>query len=336
MRVDQSQGKYVMALIRVIKEASSISEGCRLVGVHRSTYYRWMVRVERGLAPVAGGRGRNRMHSPGRVRLESEVIALALANPPWGPNMLFHHLVAAGVEVGSASMVWRILERQGLNTAPKRYALMRSATGFDVADTMTVPSNMYTPPVGVLKADIPGDLVQIDCFHIGRVKGAKIAGHGQGTVWQYTAIDVASSYVWAELHTTRHSPSPVLTTALAHKVATELAQWGWTLTQVSTDNGNEFVANLFKDTLESEGVTHRRIRPGRPQSNGKVEGVQGTILRELWQPTFTTYAEPTISGLRQDLDDYLAWYNNKRPHTGRWNKGKPPIQIIEPNTGNYP
>ena len=43
--------------------------------------------------------------------------------------------------------------------------------------------------------------MQFDCFHVGRLSGTK------GTVWQYTAIDVASAYTWAELHVTPRNPS---------------------------------------------------------------------------------------------------------------------------------
>jgi len=93
---------------------------------------------------------------------------------------------------------------------------------------------------------------------------------------------------------------------------------------------------LFTNSLQAANIKQRFIRPGRPQTNGKVEQVQNTILRELWHPTFTTYAEPSITSLRKDLHDYLEWYNNKRPHTGRWNQGRPPTEIIEPNPGNYP
>lgn len=336
MRVDQSRDKYVMALIRVIQDAPSVAEGCRRVGIHPSTYYRWIGRIRRDGSPSGVGGAGRRVQTPERVRIEAQVVALALANPPWGPNMLFHHLVRAHVGVGSPSQVWRILKHHGLNTAAFRYETMRVAMGLDVAHEILLPSRMHKQPIGRLDADIPGDLVQIDCFHIGRVKGAKVAGHGQGTVWQYTAIDVASSYVWAEIHTTKHNPSPALTTGLAHKVATELAKWGWKLRAVTTDNGNEFKANVFTNTLEAAGVEHRFTRPGRPQTNGKVEQVQNTVLRELWHPTFTTYTEPSISSLRDDLVDYLDWYNTQRPHTGRWNRGKPPIQIIEPNAGNYP
>lgn len=332
MRADQSHEKYVMALMRVIREAPSVAEGCRRVGIHRSTYYRWRKRLVRKASLVGAGR----RVSPERVRLEAQVVAMALANPPWGPAMLFHWLVAAGVPVGSSTQVWRILKTHGLNTAYRRYEVMRLAIGLEAPDQLVTPAQTRRSPVGQLEADQPGDLVQMDCFHIGKIRGAKIAGYGQGTVWQYTAIDVASSYVWAEIHTSRHNPDPVRTTALAHRVATELAGHGWQLTAITTDNGNEFKADLFSDSLTAAGIDHRRITPGRPQTNGKVEQVQNTILREFWHPTLVGYTEPSLTGLRQGLTDYLTWYNTLRPHQGRWNQGQPPTNIIQPNTGNQP
>ena len=42
--------------------------------------------------------------------------------------------------------------------------------------------------------------MQTDCFFIGRLSGSK------GSVWQYTAIDVASGFTWAELHASERNP----------------------------------------------------------------------------------------------------------------------------------
>jgi hypothetical protein len=44
-----------------------------------------------------------------------------------------------------------------------------------------------------VEAERPGELVGVDSFFVGRLAGTK------GAVWQLTAIDVASSYAWAEL-----------------------------------------------------------------------------------------------------------------------------------------
>jgi hypothetical protein len=55
----------------------------------------------------------------------------------------------------------------------------------------------------------------MDCFHVGRLAGT------EGVVWPYTAIDVASAYVWAELYVTPRNPSARFT-SLARRVAAEL------------------------------------------------------------------------------------------------------------------
>jgi len=215
--------------------------------------------------------------------------------------------------------------------------MLAVARGLNQADTALTSRAGSKRRIGVLHAEKPGDLIQMDCFQIGALKEARLgAAKKPGMVWQYTAIDVASSFTWAELHTTAHNPSALHTTALALRVAETLTGWGWDWKTVSTDRGNEFVDHRYRETIANLGVQHRFIAPGRPQSNGKVEQVQNTILQECWMPTFVTYTHPSITGLRTDLVEYLNEYNNTRPHTGKWNKGKPPATIITPNTGNQP
>jgi hypothetical protein len=57
------------------------------------------------------------------------------------------------------------------------------------------------------------------------------------------------------------------------------------------------------------------IRSGRPQTNGCVERVQGTILEECWKPAFARYLIPKQIGLRHDLDRYLRYYTRSRRST---------------------
>ncbi len=335
MTADQLIAAQRMHLMSIVENAPSVREGCRVARIHHSTYYDWKARRDvegiDGLAPLYS---RTRVKSAARIRYEAEVVALALANPAWGPRRLFGELKRRGVEAGSSSQVWRILVNHRLNTRQRRYRLMANAQGLAIAETEGPVRSR--PWVGTLDAENPGDLVQMDCFHIGRLKESRMGvAKKPGTVWQYTAIDVASSFTWAEIHTTAHNPSSAHTTALAFKVAEDLARWGWEWKQVSTDRGSEFVAHQFGDALDQLGVEHRYIKPGRPQSNGKVEQVQNTILQECWKPALISYVEPSITGLREDLEFFLDDYNNHRPHHGRWNQGDPPATIIA-NTGNQP
>lgn len=318
MAVDDRVFEYRKRLVAVIELAPNKRAACRQAGIHPSTFYRW----------------RHALSHPKRPRavswldsyLQRRIVAAALASPDAGPQHVADQLALSGVVV-SPSRVWRTLKRHRLNTRQLRYALLEVHQ--QGAPAVTRRRHVY---VGELAAEVPGDLVQMDCFRVGSFKETRLGGSKakRGVIWQYTAIDVASSYTWAQLHATAGNPSPAITSQLAHLVAAELTDWGWDLTAVSTDNGNEYRSRLFQDTLEGLGVEHRFIRAGRPQSNGKVERVQGTILEECYQPALIAYVEPSITGLRRDLNDYLTYYNYRRPHRGKWNKGKPPTQIIHP------
>ncbi|MCA1697712.1 MAG: hypothetical protein LC790_01925 [Actinobacteria bacterium] len=57
-----------------------------------------------------------------------------------------------------------------------------------------------------------------DCFKVGRLRGTT------GEVWQLTAIDVYSSYGWAELVACPSgNPTAAQTSKLARRIAAELA-----------------------------------------------------------------------------------------------------------------
>src|SRR5256714_4189402 len=173
-----------------------------------------------------------------------------------------------------------------------------------------------------MEASEPGEKVQLDCFFVGRLSGTK------GTVWQYTATDVASAFAWAELHTSDRNPRGRHTRELLHRVARELKAAGWRLQEVTTDNGSEFRSHEFRHAVDELGARQRFIKAGRPNSNGCVERLQLTILEECWRPAFARSPVPKITGLSRDLDDYLATYNLDRAHTGRLTQGRVPGDIV--------
>ncbi|MCA1678395.1 MAG: integrase core domain-containing protein, partial [Actinobacteria bacterium] len=97
---------------------------------------------------------------------------------------------------------------------------------------------------------------------------------------------------------------------------------------VTTDNGSEFRAREFRDTVEALGARQRFIRAGPPNSNGCVERVQLTILKECWRPAFARSLIPKSSALAHDRDQYLTAYNTDRAHTGRLTQGRVPADIV--------
>ncbi|MFF7581035.1 integrase core domain-containing protein, partial [Streptomyces sp. NPDC008061] len=104
---------------------------------------------------------------------------------------------------------------------------------------------------------------------------------------------------------------------------------GITVERVLTDNGSCYKSKLFTQTLTSAGIAHKRIRPYRPQTNGKVERFNRTLLEEwAYLRPYTTNTERTAA-----LADFLHTYNHHRCHTALG--GKPPISRVNNATGQY-
>ncbi len=174
-----------------------------------------------------------------------------------------------------------------------------------------------------IEVDRPGELVGIDCFYVGRLRGT------EGAIWQLTAIDVCSSFAWAELVICKQgNPTAAQTSKLARRVARELKAAGWRLERLLADNGNEFRGERFHATIERLGAKVTHIHAGRPQTNGHVEALHKTILEECWRPAFARYLYPRYSSLTRELDRYLAYYDFDRVHHGRLTRGRIPADIV--------
>ncbi|GLW65190.1 hypothetical protein Arub01_34340 [Actinomadura rubrobrunea] len=100
------------------------------------------------------------------------------------------------------------------------------------------------------------------------------------------------------------------------------ASCGITVRRVPADNGSCYRSRLWRDTLAAAGITHKRTRPFRPQTNGKVERYHRTLLDE-W-----AYARPYASETerRAALAPWLHLYNHHRGHTALG--GLPPASRV--------
>src|SRR5215208_3423712 len=298
---------------------TTVANACRVFGVHRSTYYRWKGMVGRSGLEMLRPRERRRPQMPNQlsVMVEQRIVAFVLGHPGLGPKRVATRLARPewGGLLVSPNGVYKTLVRHGLNTRAKRLALV---AGYRAPFE---PPREPGPEPHV-DSDYPGELVGLDCFFVGRLHGAK------GPVWQITAIDTYSSFAWADLVVTPPAgPTVQQTSALARRVAAELQHAGWRLERVLTDNGNEFGRQAFGSQLP-EGVTHTRIRSGRPQTNGHVERLHRTILEECWRPAFARYLQVRFTGLRRDLTRYLHDYNYDREHHGRKTAGRCPADLV--------
>jgi transposase InsO family protein len=299
---------------------TNVSAACRTFGVHRSTYYHWKRQVDRHGLEMLRPRERRRPQMPNQLPkiIEERIVSFSIAHPGLGPRRVASELARKkwGAIVVSPNGVWKVLRRHGLNTRAKRLGLI---AGYAAP---------YEPPRDPgpeqhIEVSEPGELVGIDCFYVGRLKGT------EGAIWQLTAIDIASSYAWAELVICKQgNPTARQTSKLAERVAKELKAAGWKLQRMLSDNGNEFRGSDFTSTLQKLDAAHSRIHAGRPQTNGNVEALHKTILDECWRPAFARYIYPRYSGLKRELETYLRFYNTDRVHHGRLTRGRIPAEIV--------
>ena len=210
-----------------LAERTSVAEACRTFGVHRSTYYAWKRRVERHGLEILRPRERRRPKMPNALpaMVEERVLSFAIAHPGLWPRRVASERGREkwGAIAISHATVWRVLRRHGLSTRARRCALV---AGYRAP---------YEPPrrpeeARQVEASHPGELVGMDCFFVGRLQGTK------GAVWPLTAIDVHSSFAWAELvRCPKGHPTGEQTSQLAERVAGELSAAGWRLERVLSD-----------------------------------------------------------------------------------------------------
>jgi transposase len=233
--------RFRLRSFAIAAELGNVRAACRAMGIHPSTYYRWKGQLDRYGPEILRPRERRvpRMANATSPLVEQRVVAFALGHPGFGPARIAAELAKpkwGGISL-SANGVWRVLRRHGLSTRAKRYGLV---AGYAAPPA---PERPAPPPERHLDVHHPGQLVQLDCLCIGRLSGTK------GTVWQYTAIDVASASTWATLQVTRRNPSATWTSALARQVAADLASRGWRLERVMSDNASEFRSATFQATI---------------------------------------------------------------------------------------
>ena len=292
-----------------------------------ATASRWSRRYRSGL-PLTDLSSRPRT-SPSRLsqRLERRIIALRFTRR-WGPHRIAWHLGLARSTVG------RVLARY-------RMPLLRhldQGTGLPVRR----PS-----PVRYEKQR-PGELVHVDIKKLGIIPdggGWRVHGKGsaqdrragvardraarrgaspsRGYLFLHHAVDDCTRLAYSERLPDERKESAA---AFWRRACAFFAEHGITVEALMTDNGACYRSRLFAAALGTS-VKHRRTRPFRPQTNGKVERFNRTLAAE-W-----AYARPYTSEAERQTAyaDWLHHYNHHRPHTGLG--GSTPAQRVHNLTG---
>jgi transposase InsO family protein len=306
--------------VRLIEHAAKINnvaEACRVFGVSRKSYYEWLKKAEfYGLSALLP-RERRKPHQPNAMTSEEVAVILseAIARPTLGPKSLLRHLKPRGVD-RSASGVAKVLRRHHLGTARERIAALASLTA---AESGQVTDEALEGPFGFcLFASTPGQVVALDTFYVGRLKGV-------GAVWQLTAVDVATRIAVVQLVV--GDKTATVAAAFLDHLKKALRKHGITLTGVLSDNGPEFTGKAFKTRAGELALVHHRIPPRSPNHNAVCERFHGTVLHEFYRPHFHRGRVDDIALLDRSLQTWLVDYNHHRPNHGDYMAGRTPLQV---------
>jgi transposase InsO family protein len=322
--------KVVQLRRHVIQRAAAgipVTRVCREAGISRTLFYRWKRRfVQYGAAGLAPRPARpkrwGRQSSPA---LEHAVLAYALHWPTHGPRRIADQLRQRryGSWRISATGAYKILRRHGVRTRWERLARLEGEA-LVVSGLLTErTARRLSQEARHIEAERPGDLVCLDSFYIGKLKGV-------GRVWQLTACDAATSYGIAQV--VRGTPRPAVGAAfLAERVLPIYRRAGHPVRAVLTDQGIEW-RGAFDAACRTAGIAHRRTQPRHAWTNGFVERLQGTILAECWRVVFRQSYFTRVEQLERALQRYLRFYNEERTHRGYRLQGRTPGSVFTGRT----
>jgi transposase InsO family protein len=206
-------------------------------------------------------------------------------------------------------------------------------------------------PLRRYEHDRPGSLIHVDVTkfgnipdgggwrYVGKQQGdknkAKTAlrtgrtdkGHPKiGTAFVHTVIDDHSRLAYAEICGDEKAVTAI---GVLRRAVAWFADHGVTVERVLSDNGSAYRSHLWRDACADLGITHKRTRPYRPQTNGKIERFHRT-LADGW-----AYARYYDSTTQRDtaLPGWLHFYNHHRAHSAIG--GKPPVTRLTNLPGHH-
>jgi len=256
-----------------------------MLGVTRSTFYRWYDRWREG-GPEAL---RDRPSKPSRVwnripeAIQNQIVELALDAPELSPRELAVRFADESKYFVSESSVYRLLKAHDLITSPA-YIVIKAADEFRD------------------KTSAPNELWQTDFTYF------KIVGWG----WYYlsTILDDFSRYIVAwRLCATMRADDVTATLDLA------LASAGLDHAAVVhrprllSDNGASYISGDLAEWLDKKNMRHIRGAPYHPQTQGKIERWHQTLKNRILLDNSYLPGD-----LEQRIAAFVTHYNHDRYH----------------------
>jgi transposase InsO family protein len=129
-----------------------------------------------------------------------------------------------------------------------------------------------------------------------------------GTAFLHTVIDDHSRVAYVEICADEKAATAI---GVLERAVAWFAQRGVHVERVLSDNGSCYRSHAWRDACTALGIKHKRTRPYRPQTNGKIERFHRT-LADGWAYA-RLYSSETER--RAALPTWIHYYNHHRIHS---------------------
>jgi transposase len=178
MTLDEKVHGLRMHVIQRAAELGNVSRACREAGISRALFYRWRQRLERyGQDGVHPRRHRARPGRPVQLAPETERLlpSVAVSAATWGARRIAAYLRHRWQLRVAPSTVQRALRRAGLATRRQRLTVLEhralQTVGLLTERTRRALWQARHGQPRHVAAREPGELVCLDAFYIGQLKG---------------------------------------------------------------------------------------------------------------------------------------------------------------------
>lgn len=113
------------------------------------------------------------------------------------------------------------------------------------------------------------------------------------------------------------------------RIVSELCEWRGAPQQIRTDNGPEFIAQVFEEFCKGH-IEHIKIQKGKPSQNAYIERFNRSYREDVLDAhIFTSLAE-----LEEETERWVEDYNANHPHASLGDKS--PWEFMVVNCGKHP
>jgi transposase InsO family protein len=299
------------ALVLDVERGCSLREAARRRGVSPATAckwsWRWQAASDEERATLACLHDRSsRPHRCPRLLSTGEQrrICAARRRSGWGPRLI------AGETGHAHATVWRALRRAGISRPPRptREQVCRYEWPCP-GDLLHIDSKRF------VRFTRPGHAVTGERFRSGKEKRMRV-----GYEFVHSTVDDHTRLAYSELHADERAATVV---AFFERALAFYSAHGIEPKRLLSDNAFCYTRNrALAELLAQRGIRHLRIRPRRPQTNGKVERYQQTLKREWGLGQVYRSSDHRAAA----LSHWLRYYNERRPHSSLG--GRPPISRV--------